>query len=537
MNLLSAKLQILAIAAGFTALVFGLQYSTGAYSATLNAYPDEAAHYVTGVMVDQMVRTGGFWKPLQFIESYYLHYPKVAIGHWPPFLYVVQAAWTLVFDTSRSSVLFLQAVLGGLLGVVIFRSAQSFLGWAAAGVAIAYLILPGVVPIQSMVMADSLLTMTMLLATLYFGKAVETRSFADTALAGLFATLAIMTKGTGWALFLIPGFAALLFRRFAFLFAKPTILTLALVLLICLPWQLYTAKMVVNGFEESRPSLAYALAFLPASFDIFSHELGKGTLLLAAIGLYASLFRHRTPFWEVVLCSILAQLSLHLLTPAGMEFRKLLPFVPPLLLLAGAGALFCFERLPPKWRFAQSGAAVALLLLCSAPSLPYPAKPTSIYPQLVAELDKLVGDNAAILISSGQTWDGEGAMVSEYTLLHPQPRAYVLRASKLLSSQLWSGQGYRTRFQRKEELEQIIKTIPISFIVFDHRPPPAPAPHHGALAEFLREHAHQWSELRRYGPADNPTVSIYKWEDPNFNAPARVKVNLSDMIGRSVSNF
>lgn len=537
MNPTLAKLKFFCVFLTLIALVFGLQYATGAYQATLNAYPDEAAHYVTGVMVDQFLRNGALSNPLRFVETYYLYYPKVALGHWPPLLYGIQAAWTLIFDTSRSSVLFLQAVLAGLLGAVVFRAAQSFLGWAAWGIAAVYLLLPQVVALNSMVMAESLLTAAMLVATLYLGKAMDGPSTQATALAGLFVVLSIMTKGTGWALLLIPVYAALLFRRTAFLISKPAIVTLGLVLLVCLPWQFYTAGMVVNGFQQSRPSLGYALAALPASLEILSYELGRGTLLFVAIGVYAALFRYRNPFWEAILCSILAQFTLHILTPSGMEFRKLVPLVPQLLFLAAAGAALCFEALPRSWQAARPFAAVAAVLLCAFPSLPYPAKPSSIYPQLVADLDPIVADNAAILISSGLTWDGEGAMVSEYALLHPRPRAYVLRASKLLSSQLWSGQGYQLRFQHEQELAQIIEAIPISFIVFDHRPTPEPAPHHVALGEFLRNHSQQWSEVRRYGPPDNPSITVYRFTGSRFNTPAQVRINLSDMIGRDVSNF
>ena len=38
---------------------------------------------------------------MAFAENYYLHYPEVAMGHWPPGFYLLQAVWTLLFPTQR----------------------------------------------------------------------------------------------------------------------------------------------------------------------------------------------------------------------------------------------------------------------------------------------------------------------------------------------------------------------------------------------------------------------------------------------------
>jgi len=41
--------------------------------------------------------------PLAWAENYYLHYPKVAIGQWPPGYHVMEALWSLVWGPSRAS--------------------------------------------------------------------------------------------------------------------------------------------------------------------------------------------------------------------------------------------------------------------------------------------------------------------------------------------------------------------------------------------------------------------------------------------------
>lgn len=80
---------VAAVAFGLTVL---LQARGGAFRSEFSAHPDESAHYVTGLMVREYVAAGAPQPPVQFAQDYYVHYPKVAIGHWPPVFYVLQAA-------------------------------------------------------------------------------------------------------------------------------------------------------------------------------------------------------------------------------------------------------------------------------------------------------------------------------------------------------------------------------------------------------------------------------------------------------------
>src|SRR5689334_5000366 len=82
-----------------------LQYWSGSHSAELSGYPDEPAHYVTGLMVRGYLVHGWHSFPMRYAEDFYLHYPKVALGHWPPAYYLLQVLWTFVFPTSISSIL------------------------------------------------------------------------------------------------------------------------------------------------------------------------------------------------------------------------------------------------------------------------------------------------------------------------------------------------------------------------------------------------------------------------------------------------
>jgi hypothetical protein len=62
-------------------LVVALQAAGGAYASGFGGYPDEPAHVVTSLMMRDFIVGLDFCHPLQFVQQYFLHYPKVAIGH------------------------------------------------------------------------------------------------------------------------------------------------------------------------------------------------------------------------------------------------------------------------------------------------------------------------------------------------------------------------------------------------------------------------------------------------------------------------
>ncbi|MBV9224696.1 MAG: hypothetical protein JOZ45_00860, partial [Acidobacteriaceae bacterium] len=71
----------------FLSLIVILQVASGAYTSEFGVYADEASHYVTSLMVWDYIAHFHFEPPIRFAQEYYHHYPKVAIGHWPPFFY------------------------------------------------------------------------------------------------------------------------------------------------------------------------------------------------------------------------------------------------------------------------------------------------------------------------------------------------------------------------------------------------------------------------------------------------------------------
>src|ERR1039457_72543 len=80
-----------------------LQHISGAYNADFAGNPDSPANHVTSIMISQYLRGGSWQSPMNFAEQYYIHYPQVAIGHWPPFFYLCAGIWGLILGVGHAS--------------------------------------------------------------------------------------------------------------------------------------------------------------------------------------------------------------------------------------------------------------------------------------------------------------------------------------------------------------------------------------------------------------------------------------------------
>src|SRR5579872_778529 len=97
----------------FTLAALLVQLHVGAYATDRGQTGDEAAHFVTSLMLTDYLRHLG--NPIAFAKSYYVHLPRVAIGHWPPFFEMLQALAFAIFGGTNQVAMALQAVIAGLL--------------------------------------------------------------------------------------------------------------------------------------------------------------------------------------------------------------------------------------------------------------------------------------------------------------------------------------------------------------------------------------------------------------------------------------
>jgi len=486
------------------ALAILLQWLGGAYSSEFGGHPDEPAHYVTGLMVhDYVYRVrdyiagGSAPHPLAFARDYYDHYPKVALGNWPPVFYLIQSSWTLLFSPARGSVIALMGVLTALLAWLLYRAlATEFGPGTALAASVLFIALPLVQIHTALLMTEIPISLFAFLAMLSFARFLDQAQTRDGMLFGLFAALGILTKGSAVSLALAAPIAVVLSRRFDLLTRFAFWIPVPIVVVLAGPWTWRFRDEAQAGWLADQPNWAFtseAFVYYPRSLVL---SVGVPLFALAVIGLAAKLrMKNRKPasgLWSSAAGLLFAVLFFHLIIPAGHEARHLIPALPALLMFVAAGveelAAVVARQRPPLHRATALAWAVAAVAFLGGTFRVY-HKTTSGFGALA---DGLLADSdskrARFIISSDAT--GEGVFIAEIAMREKRPGHTIRRASKVLASSRWSGADYRAKFDRAEDLIAALEKQRITLIVVDESIPPARRMrHHDLLRAALDAHA------------------------------------------------
>ncbi len=525
-----------------------LQYAGGAFQSEFGNYPDEAGHFVTGLMVRDYLASLDLANPMAFAENYYIHYPKVALGHWPPFFYMVQAAWTLIFSPSRLSVVMLMASLTALLAGTVFLTVRKEFGSTVALAAgMLLLAVPLVQEFSSMLMTEVLVALLCFWAVLYYGRYLDGEKWPNAVGFGLCASLAIMTKGTALALALVPVLAILMTRRFYLLGRLSFWIPVVVVLLFCAPFYYMTLDMVMNGWQDGGVNLGFTLAAIPYYSLNLIKLTGFGLFILVATGFVVRVIRpvmgdQRTGKWGAIGAWPLSVLLYQSVIPCGLEGRHLIPAVPALLLLLAAGLVFVADRLPlPAWNSQKKVMALSLaaLMVFAGETFAIPGKATFGFEAIATDLlAKPEFSESVFLISSDA--NGEGMFISEIALRESRPGHIVLRASKVLASSTWGGEEYEPLFKSTEEIMTYLDKIPVGIVVTDRSMPEnRRVPHHQLLEETVAAYPQNWRLLGTYpvtrkGTAYPQAVSVYR-QVGHENEPVKgIEVDMGRMLDKSI---
>jgi hypothetical protein len=476
-------------------IVVTLQIVSGAYSAEFSAYPDEPAHYVTSLMLRDYILNFHFQSPIKFAEEYYRHYPKVAFGHWPPLFYILQSFWMMIFSASRASVRLEIAVTSALLGYSVFAELRKDFGWLGGAFAsILTVCLPLVQDYSDQEMAEALLTLLCFLSAFYFARYTESGRLRDSVLFGVLFSLAVLTKGSGWLLAMIPPVVLLLTRRLDRLRQGAFWVPVAIVAAICVPWQIMTMRLAEKGWDGgTKPSLAYTLNALPQFLGLFPKILGPAFVLLLLAGLYAMVVRPAvrgavTAQAASLFALLLSVWVFHSVVPAGVEDRKLVIAVPAMIYFVMAGGRWLANFIPEtsavhRWRFWAVGAAAAAAFLLTTFTVPRiqhygfieAARFLTAHPEF---------HDSTILVSSES--GGEGLLISELAMRDPLPSTVVVRATKALASVAWDGKNYQARFHNAAEMRSFLKDEHVNLVVLDTFSPQVHFPHNEMVREALK---------------------------------------------------
>ena len=162
-----SKLWLRAVFPVFAGFAVTLQYVSGAFNTGFDRHSDEPAHFVTGLMLRDYAVEGFPSAPMAFATDFYLHYPEVAFGHWPPVFYLLQAGWMLLFPPNHTSLLLFMALLTACTAYILYQTAAQYFSRTLAILAgLTFLALPLTLQYASQIMIEAPLTLFGFIAAL-----------------------------------------------------------------------------------------------------------------------------------------------------------------------------------------------------------------------------------------------------------------------------------------------------------------------------------------------------------------------------------
>jgi hypothetical protein len=531
---------------GYFLIAIVLQILNGAYKADFSGFPDSPAHHVTSIMVTQYLREGISRSPVVFAEQYYLHYPKVAIGHWPPFYYLCAGIWGLMFGVGHESYLIFMAMLAGLLAAVLRVVVSRELGWwqgAAAGVLL--LVLPPVREGSQLMMLDTMIALLSLIAGCTLVRLLEKRTASGAVMFGLVASFAILTKGTGVALTMVPPIVVLLTRRWEVLRRWVFWLPAVVVVIVAGPWTVCTLDSVKDGWKYEL-GWTYTWAAGKGFFWFLVDAAGPFLSLVALYGIWLMIgrpFLRRAiqPVWAMLFALLISTYIFQVIVPVSIEQRYLMASFPSLAAFIIAGIADVLGRLGDRgWsRPTQMVVACAVMIVGVAAM----RRPHRVH---ATEFGKLVEyvmaryanyPKLAILVCSDST--GEGVVISELAAKVPTPGRYiVLRASKQLAKSDWMGGRYRVMFNDEESLKKYLASVPMTLIVVDQSVEAKPFMTHVLQVEStLAGGKGMWRLDSGWNmdEAKSPTkIDLYAIASEDYRIPTQVSVDMDTMLGRKL---
>ena len=525
-----------------------LQFLRGAFSNEFGGYPDEAGHYITGLMVRDYIAGMQYLSPMEFAEDFYIHYPKVSLGHWPPFFYIMQGVWTLLFSASRTSMMLLMGLLTALLSSTVYLVIKKDFGpRIGIGAGIFLITLPLVQTWSGMLMAEILVALLSLWSVLCFGRFLDTGKWQWSIGFGILATLTILTKGNGLLLVLVVPLALLFNRRICLVKKLSFWYPLIIVIVFCGPWCWLTKDMVRNGMMGGAPSLGFTKEAFPYYSYELVHIVGIGLFFIVMVGLIVKwikpyLHKRVEGKWAALGALLIGVWLFHCIVPAGLEARHLITGIPALVMFLLVG-LRSISKIMPFSRFTDSKkeiilyAVVVAVFLVGTFSIP---KKTFYGFGNVAQ--QLVSNDAfkrsVILVSSDEV--GEGAFISEVAMGEQRSGHIVLRASKFLSSSRWDGANYKLLYSTLDEMMNCLKKIPVGIVVLDTSiSGKRQGEHHHMLKETLERYPKQWTFFGSYPITRGETeysdsLLVYVQKGHENRSANEILIDMSDMLGRSI---
>jgi 4-amino-4-deoxy-L-arabinose transferase-like glycosyltransferase len=522
-----------AVLLGVMAMMLARAYQSGFSGA------DEPSHFLNGYFVADYLRHHFGTNPMAAATDFYVHYPKISIGHWPPAYYGLLGLLFLVLPPTLPVAFALNVLLAALPALAVAAALALLAGRRAAlaGVLV-YAMTPLVLEGQAMFMVDQPLAACLVAATAVWIAYLCAPGWGKAIGFALLAALAVLMKGNGWLVVFIPLFHIALTRNWKQLLSIKLYVAAALMAVLVVPWYVLTAKIAADGFNY-QAGIAYATQALLANLGTLAHALTPAGMLLAVVGVVAE-YRARAAAprrWTLVsgiLSLLLATLTLQSLVPVDIVDRYMAPALPALVVLAVLGAARLLVWLAARRPGPLAAlAGIALAAVAMIPGVLHlaarePKADTGI--ALVARQLAPTGMPALTVIDGPAGY--EGAFIAQMAVHDARLQGYVVRASKLLADSNFMGSSYTLKFDSGSAVLAELRRLGVQHIVIVRANNAAAYPHSQQLRNALANdnsgfilkqslpHQYRTGTTEVYEALGTPTPDIAAVRD--FGLPAKV---------------
>lgn len=483
-----------AAAIAFFLSVSALQRAAGSPQAAFGGFPDEAAHFIGGVLAHDYMHDALGQDPKRYAIEYYVHIPYFAIGPWPPFYYLLEGAWVSVAGARRESALGLVAVMATLLLLLFYFILRRRFGeipaWSGC---LLLLSVPAVQWSACLVMIDIATSLFALVSLCFFVRFLDERRWQDSLLFGIFGGIAILTKNSAYYITMAPPLMILLGRRWDCLKSRALWLAPLAVAVIYAPWLLVSRQVFLLGLVGLQaPGIVgttwnYLLVLWPQTSFL---------MLPAAIGALAILRRARTAQgMDLCMLSLLPAVPLSIyIARMSVQERLLIPAYASVVYLACEGFLAVLDWSGLGRRRAFSAAMVlTAALFCAFNLLRFPHPPVNDIHPGVAFIQGRDGDQpGAVLVPSAR----EGPWIAEFVQTETaRPRRIFVRPTKILSEEDWNGADSRPFYHSVDEIAALLERMPLRYIVLERGATPRYFPPDKLLTQLVGAHPERWRKV------------------------------------------
>lgn len=451
---------------------FAVQFAVGAYRASLGSYSDEPAHFLNALVLRDYLTTAIGTDPVAFARDFYFHYPKIAPLVWPPLFHVSLAILLLPGWAPYPAALAFEALIATAFRLSTFiRTFDS--SYSGRLLPFAFLTVPLIIDGQSVVMVDLAVAMTALEAAWWLFRYLSDPRLKFAVMFGLWSAACCLCKGNGVSVVLLAPLMVILTGRYWLLKTAALRVAAAIVAGLAGPF-LYISYRICAAMGDFTGTHLMNLEHRIRFFATFLwSQLTPVPMALTLVASAVLIHRARRPGASA---PTIAATTLLALAVAGVAFHALLPLafvhgpyvtiaIAPFIGLIPFGADAIAGWTVPRCHRAAKEAlvllAVAALLVAGQATQ---SRRSFGFQEAVDRLPTSLAGTRFLVVSDPQ---GEGAFIGEIAKRRPEPRATVIRSSKLLVEENWMGANSRLLFTSPAEILKQLQDLHVQYVVLD----------------------------------------------------------------------